>query len=230
MFWTSWAIGLVLPGQIGDMASMATLLRRHDLPAAVTVGRSMADKLVSLALMTLFAVLALGGRWSLVALAAVLMLAAACLMPHVRAAMPRIAFFSTNRFARFAADALAETAAFARGHHRLIALNVALTLIKICVTGTVYWCMFRAVGAAPSSAWDVIPQVAVTSLVAYIPISFNGIGTAEAAGIAVFGSIGVGAANVLASYLLLRALGMAIAWIPAAAWLLLGRARRQDIA
>ncbi len=125
----------------------------------------------------------------------------------------------------FIGAALAEAARFAFAHPVLLSLNFLLTVLKICLTGAAYWCMFNALGFPQASVLEIAPLVAITSLVAYLPISFNGIGTAEAAGIAVFGSVGMPPAAVLGTYLILRVLGLASAWIPAASWLLLVRRR-----
>jgi hypothetical protein len=57
-------------------------------------------------------------------------------------------------------------------------------------------------------------------LVAYLPVSFNGIGTVELAGVALFGTVGVPAAAVFSGYMALRAMVLVIAWVPAGLFLL----------
>lgn len=229
VYWTAWAVGLVFPGQVGDMATMATMLRRHQLPPEITLGRTLADKLVSLLLMVLFALAAIRTQAYFPAVLGVVAVgvAAGLALLRWRHRLSALPFLTGSKAAAFMGAALAETARFARAHPALIAINVVLTFVKIVLTGTGYWCMFNAFGFPQSTPFDMATLAAITSLVAYIPISFNGIGTAEAAGIAVFGSVGMTPAAVLGTYLLLRSVGLASAWIPAGAWLLLGRRRAE---
>jgi len=59
--------------------------------------------------------------------------------------------------------------------------------------------------------------VAISSgLVAYLPLSANGIGTVEMAGAGLFGEIGVSLPVVLSMYVLLRLANILLAWVPAA--------------
>ena len=229
VYWTAWAVGLVFPGQVGDMATMATMLRSHNLSPEITLGRTLADKLVSLALMVASALWAVHGYsfFPLLLALCALGVAGAALLLRGRHRLPGREFFRRNKAAQFLAAALAEVARFSQAHPVLIAVNVVLTAVKIALTGTAYWCVFNAFGFHQTSPLDVVFLVAITSLVAYIPISFNGIGTAEAAGIAVFGTVGISPAAVLGTYLVLRALGLALAWIPAGLWLMLARPGNQ---
>ena len=69
--------------------------------------------------------------------------------------------------------------------------------------------------------------VTVSLLVAYIPVSFNGLGTVEITGILLFSLLGLGEELVLSSYLVLRATVMLIAWMPSLLILALsGKERR----
>ena len=72
----------------------------------------------------------------------------------------------------------------------------------------------------------MVPLVSACALVAYVPVSFNGIGTVEMAGVFVFGHLGIPGAGVLAAILCLRLIVIALAWIPASLWL--ARAGRSD--
>ena len=231
VYWTGWAVGMVFPGQVGDMATMATMLRSHQLPASITLGRTLADKLVSLALMMLFALWAIRAQplFPLVLGIGATAILCACLFWYWRQRLAALPFIRRSKFASFLATALAEAARFAGAHPVLMSINLAITVCKIFLSGCAYWCLFKAFGYHQAGPLEIALLMAITSLVAYIPISFNGIGTAEAAGIAVFGSVGMPPAAVLGSYLILRTLGLAAAWIPAGAWLLLVRPRREAL-
>jgi uncharacterized membrane protein YbhN (UPF0104 family) len=225
VYWTAWAVGLVFPGQVGDMASLTVMLQRHGLPPALILGRSMADKLVSLLLMIGLALWALRQRLSAPLFAAIIcgaVVAAVLLQWLLRTKGP----LARHRITIFIHKTLSEALLVWQRYPVRIACNALLTIIKICFIGLAYWVMFRAFGFHQAPAWDVITLVAVSSLVAYIPISFNGIGTAEVAGVALFAGVGVAPPAVLASYLVLRAIGLTLAWIPAGTWLLLARRHR----
>jgi uncharacterized membrane protein YbhN (UPF0104 family) len=222
VFWTSWAIGLVIPGQVGDVASLAAMLKRHNINLAASVGRSVIDKLISLLVMVLF------GAWSIhrqLSVPTLLYISAILFVVFgvsylMRACLPAALY--RQRIVAFLIGAGREARAVGARFPIRVAVNVILTAVKICLTGATYWCMFRAFDL-DVPLWRVIPMVAISSLVAYIPISFNGIGTAEATGIVIFGMLGVHRETVLGGYLILRALGFAIAWIPAAVWMLIRR-------
>jgi uncharacterized membrane protein YbhN (UPF0104 family) len=69
----------------------------------------------------------------------------------------------------------------------------------------------------------IISQTA--GLIAYVPISFNGLGTVEVSAIALFGAAGVEAAAVVSTYVALRLITMAVAWLPAVAMTVFAPAR-----
>jgi uncharacterized membrane protein YbhN (UPF0104 family) len=91
----------------------------------------------------------------------------------------------------------------------------------VILTGGAYWMAFSALGEKGHAFWAVTSLAMAAGLVAYLPISLNGIGTVEASGVAVFGILGIPPATVLAAYLVLRLLVFAVAWIPTAIWLLI---------
>jgi len=95
-----------------------------------------------------------------------------------------------------------------------------VTAIKTLLTGLSYWLVLHAIDpAAPRfGTTTVISQSA--GLIAYLPISFNGIGTVEVSAIALFRSVGLASATVLSAYLVLRATALAAAWGPATWWTL----------
>lgn len=222
LYWTAWAVGMVFPGQVGDMVSITVVLQRRGMAPAVTLGRTIADKLVSLLLMMAFALWAVRQRISPLLFAALVLgalLVGVLLLMLLRPGGP----LARHRLAQFLGKALREALTVGRRYPGLIAINFALTSVKICLNGLAYWCMFQAFGFHAAPAWDVVTLVAVSSLVAYIPISFNGVGTAEVAGVALFATVGVTPPAVLASYLVLRAIGLSLAWIPAAGWWLARR-------
>lgn len=230
VFWLSWAIGLVFPGQVGDMASLSALLKRRGIDLSRVMARSFADKLISFSLMLVFACAALmtlpgiswsEGRWWLVAFPL-------AMLPAFYVGRKQLFAGSSQRFPRvlnFLVHTLDETCSIASRYPRRIILNAALTVVKIALTGMSYWCIFAALGYGDIGPWRVVAIAAASSLVAYLPVSFNGIGTVELAGVALFGTLGVPATVVFSGYLALRAIALTIAWVPAG--LLLFRTGKQ---
>lgn len=232
IFWLSWAIGLVFPGQIGDVASLSALLRRRGIDLSRVVARSLTDKLISFGMMLVFAGVALitlpgiswcAGRWWLAAFPLVMLAA-------LYVGRKRLCAGLAQRFPRaveFLARTVAETRAIAARRPGRMVLNALLTVLKIALTGMSYWFVFAALGYGDISPWRAVAIVAASSLVAYLPVSFNGIGTVELAGVALFGTLGVPAASVFSGYLALRAMVLAIAWVPVGL-LLLGTGKPAD--
>jgi uncharacterized membrane protein YbhN (UPF0104 family) len=110
-----------------------------------------------------------------------------------------------------------------RRHPRLLLVNFLLTWVKIGLTGFSYWCIFRSLGYDSLGSFEVLPPMAASSLVAYLPVTFNGLGTVELTGMALFAAIGLPEEGVLIAYLLLRLLVYTLAWVPVGLWLLTRR-------
>ena len=92
-----------------------------------------------------------------------------------------------------------------------------VTGIKLLASGCAYWAVLRSMTPhAPAfGATTILSQTA--GLIAYLPISFNGLGTVELSAVALFGAAGVEAPTVLSAYVALRLITLATAWVPAAA-------------
>lgn len=223
IYWSAWAMGLVVPGQVGDVAAVAALLRHHRFEWHAALGRSLLDKLISFAVIAAFAGAGLasfaGRRLELDAVGALVALVPVAAIVLAARPLWRVTARVAPRLAALLARTAGELAATAREHPRRVGLNIVLTVAKVAVLGLSYWAMFRALGqelAAPA----VIALAMASALVAYLPVSFNGLGTVELAGVVLFGALGVGEAAVLAAYLCLRAVVLAVAWLPASIWLL----------
>jgi uncharacterized membrane protein YbhN (UPF0104 family) len=222
VYWIAWATGMLVPGQVGDIAATAALLHRHAMDWRHVIGRSVLDKVISLLIIG-----ALGATGLLVvlygwpapaSLAGALSAAAAGLAVLIVLARTGIArgrddgaggvrgqFMSVLRELH---DTLA-------GHPLRIGVNFALSIVKAVLIGTAYWAALLAMGAETLVWARTVMLASTSSLVAYVPVSLNGMGVVEAAGVTLFGHLGVAAAIVLSAYLALRALSMSIAGVPA---------------
>jgi uncharacterized membrane protein YbhN (UPF0104 family) len=216
VYWAGWAMGLVVPGQIGDVGSIAALLRRYDFDWHQTLGSAGLDKLISFAVMALLgttgAAIVLGSRnGAPIALGAI-----ACAAAGGYLAIRRRARRCATGQGLFAVTgrSIVELETTARRHPWRVVANLVLTLAKIAALGFAYWCTFSGLGSRQYDYGLLTLLMAASALVAYIPVSLNGIGTVEAAGIWLFGKIGIAAHTVLAAYLLLRALVLILAWVP----------------
>ncbi len=225
LYWTSWAVGLVVPGQVGDLASITTLLHRKGHLWQVVLGRSLLDKLISLVVMIAIAFFGIAKWIAIDVLAWFFLVLIASGIGGIYLVM-RVCRFAKRgtgpvaRALRFLDALLQQAWECCSQFPQRVVLNFFLTVVKTGVISVSYWSMFRAFGYVNIPLLDVIPLVAASSLVAYLPISFNGIGTVEAAGLILFSSLKIADSAVLTAYLLLRANVMILAWMPAGVWFL----------
>ena len=226
LYWLSWAVGIVTPGQVGDIASITGLLKGKNMAWHTSLGRSILDKLISFTTMLAFALYGMSiliGTEMDHAMLEVAIIVAALLMTSCYIGRGRIGrYFATanSGWRGLVGQAAAELAATAARSPGKVLLNFSLTVARIILIGLCYWSMFVAMGHVGIDARKVIPLVAASSIVAYLPISFNGLGTADLAGVMLFSTLGIAPAEVLSAYMALRLLVIGLAWAPASLWLL----------
>jgi uncharacterized membrane protein YbhN (UPF0104 family) len=102
---------------------------------------------------------------------------------------------------------------------RLLAETISLQLMIFLLDTLTLWAAFRAL-AAPVDFWIAFTAFVSASMAATIGPIPLGLGTFEAACVAVLGTLGVGVENALAATLLLRGLSF---WLPMIPGLLLAR-------
>lgn len=230
-YWFSWALGLVVPGQVGDVASLTYLLKRAGLNWSNVMARALLDKVISLLVIGLLAAIALL-RFSelltiqtgtVIGIAGATLIGAAAAYYFARRILN--AAPGEGKWRATIRASLQDLGAFVRAHPGRVGFNVVGTVVKILLSATAYWYVFIANGADNPPWLDVMLLVTVSSLVAYLPISFNGLGTVEITGILLFSLLGLAEALVLSSYLVLRATVMAIAWVPSLPMLFLSGKR-----
>ena len=221
IYWTSWSFGLVIPGQVGDVASISLLLKRLGFEWSVILARSLVDKVITLLIMFAFAIYGLVNvahmdifhsemiKW--LAVAVLFFVVIFLLKRKLFEQLVKNKALGVFKFIRKTLDEIIYT--ISSYPVRVIA-NFLLTIIKVTFIGSAYWFMFRALGYKDLNLWIVIPLVAASSLVAYLPISLNGIGTVELAGILLFSSVGISEPSVLSAFLLLRIIVLMLAWLP----------------
>jgi uncharacterized membrane protein YbhN (UPF0104 family) len=226
IYWLAWAAGLLLPGQVGDLVVISSLIRRHEMEWHTSLGRTLVDKAISFLVVSGFAFIGLVGldqahlfRWPALSwvewggLGVLLALALAGLA----ARLPRLLAHHAERPGPLGliARTLREIGAVARLHPARMGINLVLTAARTLIVGGAYWLVFLGTGQAVPPLLETACLASASGLVAYLPISLNGIGTVEWAGVALFGLRGIPAVDVVSSYLLLRLLVMGIALLPA---------------
>jgi len=221
-FWVAWAVGLAMPGQVGDMLTLTQVLRSRGIPLSQSVARTGVDKVMSLVCTLLIAsqLFRLGDALVLRSLsvgAIVLLLGIVVSVAMSLWALHRIRRWGfTNRWIIGAIATAAEVARIVLDRPRLLLWNLGLSLVKIGLTGISYWLVLRGLSDHVPPLTNVTIAAVSSGLVAYLPLSANGIGTVEVAGTGVFGEVGVEPAVVLSMYVLLRLANFLLAWLPAA--------------
>ena len=219
IYLTSWSLGLLIPGQLGDAAQIV-LVRRHGVPAASAAAAYAIDKLASLGM---FALIGLYGVARYVGAAAPASAAALALVGVLAAASFAIVVVRIRpksllpaRVREFS-DSFEDKLALIVDRRGLVGLNVAISIVKWLIMATMYYTAFAAVGAAigfePAATIPV-----VSSLVAYIPITVAGLGTTEWTAVGLFAAAGVEPLAVVSVYIIMRGALIACAMLMLAMW------------
>lgn len=227
-YWISWAWGLVVPGQVGDIAGISLLLRQHQIALHESLSRSILDKSISLLVMLLFALAGLSaigwgpGKINLPSPRDVLILSGILLLMSVAWKRFLGEYFRARApaLARLVSRLCSEIRTTGRDNRGRLVVNAALSVLKVSLIGTAYWLVFRAAGQTQLQPLPVIGLAAASSVVAYLPISFNGLGTVEITAISLFSRLGASGAVTLSVYLSLRLMVLLLAWLPAVLWML----------
>lgn len=221
VYWSSWAVGLVVPGQIGDLASISILLKRWGFDWSLVLARSLVDKVITFIIMTIIAIYGLTyilsgelilGKSTLLFIFGVCILALLFIYNwrHLKKLLKGRAF----KLSSLIDNVAIEMATVISKYPLIVTANSVITVLKIILIGSAYWFIFKALGNLELSFWEVLPLMAASSLIAYLPISFNGIGTVELTGIVLFSSIGIPEVTTLSAFILLRLLVFTLAWFP----------------
>ncbi len=225
IYWLAWAFSLVTPGQIGDIATITSLLKKQNIDWHLSLGRSLLDKLISFVIMTSLAITGLYitsiqhlnyERFNTVYYSLIPLSGMVIYLFHSRIYY----FFSPSHsgIRGLIGKTFLEAKLTVKLHFTKVITNIILTSIKILLIGVAYWCMFRALGG-DINLLEVVLLVPASALIAYLPISFNGIGTVEVTAVYLFNNIGLSTTTIITSYLILRIIVLLIAWIPAGIWI-----------
>ncbi len=215
-YWIAWAVGLVVPGQVGDVASISVWLKRHGFQWHLSLGCTLLDKLISLFWMGGLGSLGLdlyldahyktGHVVSLTIAGAISIFLLLWLLFRTR--------FQNNFERGVVTRTLHIIAVTIRQYKKQVLINFLLTGLKLVLIGAAFWCMFFALGHRSIDIVILVMLVSASSLVAYIPISFNGMGTVELAAIGLFSVLDIPDAAVISAFLAMRVTVLLLAWVP----------------
>ncbi len=229
VYWLGWAFSLITPGQIGDIATISTVLKKHQFEWHTAIGRSLLDKLISLSVMLVLAIagLYLTGKHVYPALEVepVYGLLVLGLLLLLLLLIVFSGFFSPHRsgIRGLIGKVIAESWTMLWKQPWRILFNALLTVVKVGLIGSSYWCVFNAADQIELDLMKTVMLSSASSLVAYVPISLNGMGTVEVSGLVLFSEFGLSQSVILAGYLCLRAIVFLLAWLPASLILLVWR-------
>jgi uncharacterized membrane protein YbhN (UPF0104 family) len=207
-YFKAFSIGLLLPGQFGD-ASINVFLKSEGLYYSQAFSAYLWDKYLTFALYLGIVLLFIGdilGQPNYVPF--LLWLTLGLIFPFLvymvlRFIGSRKSMKRENRFIRFSNNLLFELINFAKQHPFLLTINLTLTCLKLGFVIISYHAMLACLGYL-LPVFKVGLAALASGIVAYIPISIQGLGTVETAALFSFRTLGVPAPDVLVCFLLLR--------------------------
>lgn len=205
IYMNSWAVGLLLPGQLGD-ASQVVFLKRQGVQMARSGAAYALDKGLSLLFFIIIA--AVGATHYLISIAGLLWvlipasLSAAVFITLVVRFWKKPGSGILARIHDGLSSFLHHFWSF-RNRWPLVLLNLTITVIRWILQTLCFWAAFRAFGA-PVDFFAAATIPVISTLVGYIPVSVAGIGIVELSAVLLFEMEGIAKAQVLASYLMLR--------------------------
>jgi uncharacterized membrane protein YbhN (UPF0104 family) len=222
IYWRSWAIGISLPGQVADFLSTLWQLKGRSGELSLVAGRLLVDKAITLGLILALATLlpALIGEAEIqvpLMLLGLLCIGAVLGLWSLGWAVANIHVAPRNPWI---SRVLPIASAARQTPPRLVLSNGLLTLVKLMISGIAYWLVLRSIDSNTPDLLTTTVIAQSVGLIAYVPISFNGLGTVEVSAVGLFRSVGMSGASVLSAYLILRALTLIAAWIPTAVGML----------
>jgi len=203
-------IALVVPGQVGD-AVIINFFRSYSVPISQGTTIFGIDKLITMlwyGIVTMFGLYLLGNEISIEALTPKIgrfgipigvasLLVILCLALYMILRQSRIGG-RVRDWIRLSCDYISMG-------KKMMLVDCCITFFRVFVLGCAYWFAIRAYGP-PSFFLHTLCLPIMAGLVAYLPISFNGLGTVEVSLVFLFEKIGLEAAQVISAALTLRVL------------------------
>ena len=207
-YFKAFAVGLILPGRFGD-ASIGYFLKSKGLHYSQTFSAYILDKYLTFILYLAILFLFVGNLMAKPATISILLWAIIALgLPFIIYSVLRFSRFlpsalRENRLAHFINNLASQLDYFTKHHRFLLLLNFCLTFLKLGFVILCYHAMIASLGY-DIAAWKVGQAALASGIVAFIPVSIQGLGIVEAAALLNFKTLGVSPSDVLACYLMLR--------------------------
>jgi len=207
-YFKAFAVGLLLPGQIGD-ASIAFFLKSEGLYYSQTLSVYILDKFLTFILYVSVLFIFMGDIMGYPAIISLLLLIAlGFLMSLVFYIIVKLTSsfpvsWQKNRLMRFIHNLSSQLFFFAKHHPFLLLINFFLTFFKLGLVMFSYHAILTSLDYS-LSVWKVGLAAIASGIVGYIPVSIQGLGTVEAVALLNFKTLGVSPPDVLVCYLLLR--------------------------
>jgi uncharacterized protein (TIRG00374 family) len=211
-FLHGYAVGLILPGQLGD-ASLTLFLQKKGVPIHKSGSAYLIDKITTLSLFLFVAgyglhLLSIDIRvkWILTFLSIFALLSIGiCFILWRTPSESKLAGLVSNGL-----KAVTEAMRVFADRWHLLLVNFGVTLLKWLLMSLCYSLAFRSFGV--TLAWPFAAIIPVLStLSGYIPVSAGGLGVVEWSAVYWFSLIGIQKQDVLCVYVLLRAMQYIIA-------------------
>ena len=205
VYMISWAVGLFVPGQLGD-ASQILFMKRQGVQMARSGAAYALDN--GLSLLFFIFIAAVGTTHYLInisgllwALIPVSILAVASITVAVRLwKKPGSGYL--GRLHDGLTSFLNHFWSYRQQWH-IVLINLSITVFRWILQALCYWAAFRAFNS-PIDLFAAATIPVISTLVGYIPISIAGIGTVELSAVLLFEMEGIGGTEVIAAYLMLR--------------------------
>lgn len=207
-FFRAYSVSLLLPGRFGD-ASIGFFLKPYGFNYSQSFSAYFLDKYFTFILYLLVFFLFLGNilEHSIV-IVILFWLTFAFALPFLIYLIIKYinllpSFFSENRLINFFHNLISQVNFLFKNHIYLLLINFILTFFKLGLIVLCYHTVIYSLGYS-LSVWKVGLAALSAGIVAYIPISIQGLGTVEVTALHSFRTMGVVASDVLICYLLLR--------------------------
>jgi len=207
-YFKAYTIGLLLPGQFGD-ASIGLYLKSKGLYYSQAFSAYILDKYLTFILYLAVLLLFFGNMMGYPRLMPLLLwITLGFVLPMIIYAALRYtslvpAVHREGRFMRFINNLSSQILYFATHHPFFLLINFVLTCLKLGFVMLSYHAMLTSL-AYSLPIWKVGLAALASGIVAYVPVSLQGLGTVEAAALFNFKTLGVYPSDVLSCYLLLR--------------------------
>ena len=214
IFSLSWAISLFLPSRIGEL-SLIYYLKKDGIEMGKAAALFLIDKMITTAIIVTLAVFGffLFFPETNAAFTVLLILLGAGILGLLVFLEPVRMFTRRHVLRSYAGrfDKFLDTFIYyVKNHKARLSLNFCISVVKWFVLTWFMWFLFKSIGVS-LDLFTLMEIQAMLVIVALVPITLNGLGVRESAGVFLYSQVGVNAEAAAAFFLLLLILNYIIA-------------------